>query len=398
MSVYKRGVHWWYSFWFEGQHIQQGTKVTSRKLASKMEAIHKAQLALGKYGLGPVKAVPRFADFADHYLDYSKANKPAYGVERYYVPKALVPFFGKFRLNEIGAKLVENYKQQRLGEGLKKSSINREVGLLKSMLSTAVKWGDVDKNGTREAKLFKLDEPPSDRVLSFEEEEKLLAACEGPELRGRAPHLKAIILVALYTGLRRGEILRLRWADIDFDNNLLIVRRSKTAAGQGRRVNLNTVLRELLWTLRQKAESEWIFPSPDRFQEPDKAAKHIRDIKHAFGQALKLAGVTPITFHQLRHTFCTRLANAGVPLPVIQDLAGHASILMTRRYTHPGNELKQKAVELLLAGRNGAETATKSATPVEMQPERRATEKGQVVQFRRLAKGAKREEVAQTST
>ncbi len=266
------------------------------------------------------------------------------------------------RLDQIDPLEVERFKQKRLKDSLKKSSINREVGLLKSMLKTAVEWELTNKNGTKEAKLFKLDEPLSNHVLSYEEEGKLLAACDEPELRHRAPHLRSIILLALYTGLRRGEILRLRWSDMDFQKKVLTVRKSKTKSGQGRRVNLNSVLMNTLLPMRQQEQGEWIFPSPNRYQTLGEPERHIGDVKNAFRRAVRLAGIASITFHQLRHTFCSRLADAGVPLPVIQDLAGHASIAMTRRYTHPSNEVKEKAVELLLVGRKSVEPATKPAT------------------------------------
>jgi integrase len=361
MALYRRGDEWWYHFWYQGQHIQQRTHTTNKQEARRKEAIHKAQLVLGQQTATP-KENPTFADFAPHYLKYSQANKPSYGVERYYINGTLVPFFGKLGLNKITPFHVELYKQKRLSDGLKKSSINREIGLLKSMLSIAVKWELTDKNGAKEAKLFKLDDPLPDRVLAYEEETRLLAACDQPELRYRAPHLKSIILVALYTGLRRGEILRLRWSDINLQQNMLIVRKSKTRSGQGRRVDLNSVLREWFLSLFEQGCGEWVFPSPKRFQKPGEPERHIGDVKNAFRRAVRLAGIEPITFHQLRHTFCSRLADAGVPLPVIQDLAGHASIMMTRRYTHPSNDLKKRAVELLLMGRNGGSSATKSAT------------------------------------
>ena len=380
MSVFKRGTYYWYAFWFKGQHIQRGTYVTSRRVALKMEAVHKAKLIEGKAELRPKKA-PLFSEFASRYLEFSKANKRAYVYDRYCIPQTLVPFFGDLRLDAINAGQVEEYKQRRLRDGLKKSSINREVGLLKSALNTAVGWELLDRNPAKGVKLFKLDEPLSDRVLSHEEENKLLAACDESELRYRAPHLKPIILIALYTGLRRGEILRLRWADIDFENSVLAVRKSKTKSGQGRRVNLNSVVRDVLLSLREKSQGEWVFPSPDRFQSPAEPERHIGDVKNAFHRAVRLTGIAPITFHQLRHTFCSRLADAGVPLPVIQDLAGHASIIMTRRYTHPGNELKQKAVELLLVPK----TTTKSATPAVGQAEAQLGSKGQIVQFKRVA-------------
>jgi len=325
-------------------------------MARRIESVHKAQLALGKHGLAK-KENPTFAEFAPRYLKYSEANKPAFSVERYYIPRTLVPFFGRHRLSEITAYTLEKYKQKRLGAKLKKSSINRELGLLKSMLTTAVKWELVENNGARDARLFKLDEPPVERVLSYEEEEKLLAACDDPELLFRAPHLKPIILVAVYTGLRRSEILRLRWADIDFDNDVLIVRKSKSRAGAGRLAYLNTLLRSTLQQWRQQVQGEWVFPSPKNPQE------HVGDIKHSFYRAVKIAGIPHLTFHQARHTFCTRLDAAGVSLSVIQELAGHASITVTRHYLHPAKELKRKAVELILPSRKEAEPATKAATP-----------------------------------
>jgi integrase len=349
MAVYRRGDddEWWYHFFYKGQHVQERTGTSNKQQAKRMEAVHKAELLLTRSIAGP-KQSPKFCEFAAPYLDYSKSNKLSYGVEVYYVNGTLVPFFGLLALDRITPFEVERFKQKRLKDGLKKSSINREIGLLKSMLRTAMEWELTSRNGAKEAKLFKLDDPLSDRVLSYEEERKLLAACDEPELRCRAPHLKSIVLVALYTGLRRGEILRLRWADIDFQQNVLTVQKAKTKSGRGRRVNLNSMLGETLRLLREAQESEWVFPSPKRFQTLGKPEKHIGDVKNAFRRAVRLSGIEPITFHQLRHTFCSRLADAGVPLPVIQDLAGHASITMTRRYTHPADEMKQKAVEILV--------------------------------------------------
>jgi integrase len=344
-------------------------------MAVRIESVHRTQLALGKHGLAK-KENPTFAKFAPRYLAYSKANKPAYTVERYYIPGTLVPFFGRSRLSEITAYSLEKYKQKRLDSGLKKSSINRELGLLKSMLSSAAKWQLIDANPARDGKLFKLDEPPSTRVLTYDEETKLLAACEDPELRLRAPHLKVLITAAICTGCRRGELLRLRWADIDFDSDILTVKKSKSRAGTGRIIYLNTLLRSTLQQWRHKVDGEWVFPSSKA------PGEHIGDVKNSLRRAVKISGITPVTCHQLRHTFCSRLSDAGVPIAVIQELAGHASIVMTRRYMHPANELKRKAVELVLPTKKEkrrqkkekkAKPATKAATPA-AQPEMQAQE------------------------
>lgn len=181
-------------------------------------------------------------------------------------------------------------------------------------------------------------------------------------------YLKLVILVALYTGLRRGEILRLCWPDIDFGKHRLSVRKSKTKAGK-REVYLNSMLHQQFLSLSQREQGEWVFPSPARFQTPGQPDRHIADVKNAFRRAVRLAGIKKITFHQLRHTFCSRLADAGIPLPVIQKLAGHASITMTSRYTHPADELKQSAVEILLKGRKGLVPATEPATELLKSPE-----------------------------
>ena len=360
MSLYRRGDEWWYHFWYEGKHVQGRTRTTNKQQARGIESIRRADLVQGK-SVPPQKTGPIFSKFAETYLAYSKANKQSYVVELYYVNGTLNPFFGKMRLDKIGPFEVECFKQKRLEDGVKKSSINREIGVIRSILRTAAEWGLITRNGAKEAKLFKLEEPEITRVLSYAEQDKLLAACDEPELLCRAQHLKSIIYIALYTGLRRGEILRLRWTDIDFQQNILIVRKSKTRSGR-RRVNLNSALRQMLISLSEQKSGEWVFPSPKRFQVPGEPERHMGDVKNAFRRAVRLSGIAPITFHQLRHTFCSRLADAGVPLPVIQELAGHASIIMTRRYTHPADALKQRAVEALLGGGNGAAPATKPAT------------------------------------
>ena len=196
-------------------------------------------------------------------------GKRCYGVEFYYVDRTLVPFFGRLRLKEITPTQVDRFKDRRLEDGLKKSSINREIGLLKSMLNRAVKWGLIGAHPAKDVELFELDDTSvSDRVLSTEEEAKVLAACDESELRYRAPHLKHVVLVRCSAGLRRGEILRLRWSDIDFEKGRLSVRKSKTKSGK-REVYLNSMLHQQLFSLSKRVHGEGVFPSPARFQKPD---------------------------------------------------------------------------------------------------------------------------------
>jgi hypothetical protein len=115
MALYRRGKEWWYHFWCHGFHIQERTNTTDKQEARQQEKDHKAELQLGLRSPEPQKN-PRFADFAVQYLAYSKANKPSYGVEFYYIDRTLSPFFGHLRLKQITASHVEMFKQKRLRE------------------------------------------------------------------------------------------------------------------------------------------------------------------------------------------------------------------------------------------------------------------------------------------
>jgi hypothetical protein len=177
MTLYRRGeeTEWWYHFRYQGRHIQERTRTTNKQEARKKETLRKAELIRGKQEKEPEEN-PKFVDFAVRYLSYSKTHKRCYGVEFYYVDRTLVPFFGRLRLKEITPTQVERFKDKRLAGGLKKSSINREIGLLKSMLHRAVKWGLIAAHPAKDVELFELDDSSvSDRVLSEDEETSLLS-------------------------------------------------------------------------------------------------------------------------------------------------------------------------------------------------------------------------------
>lgn len=185
----------------------------------------------------------------------------------------------------------------------------------------------------------------------------------------------------------------MRWADLDFDNSVLTVGKSKTRAGRGRIVDLNSALRALLLTLWHEATSgEWVFPSPKI------PGDHIGDIKNSFRRALRIGGIAHITFHQLRHTFCTRLGDGGVSLPVIQELAGHSSIVTTRRYMHPANELKRKAVESIWRGQKSPSPTTVPTTPDLSPKGRRPAKSRHHVEKPKVSRGMGRRVRAATAT
>ncbi len=169
--------------------------------------------------------------------------------------------------------------------------------------------------------------------MSIEEEDRLLACS--------APHLRPIIITALNTGKRRGEIFSLKWGNVDFENNQFIIDATNNKSKKVKNVPINSILRILLLGLRLKngMKREYVYLGDD--------GKPIMDIKTAFLNACRRANIEGLRFHDLRHTAGTRMHEKGVQIEDISEIFGHSSIELTRkRYIHPKDSLRD-AVEKL---------------------------------------------------
>lgn len=170
------------------------------------------------------------------------------------------------------------------------------------------------------------------RLLSGDEEVRLLAHC--------GPQLKPLVLTALHTGFRKSELLSLVWADVDFHRRAITVRAAYAKNGESRSVPTNDVLTMTLKAVRMNERIEgFVFCS--------QKGTPYRSFRSAFEQAVCKAGLEDFTFHDLRHTFASRLVMAGVDLPTVKELMGHKDITMTLRYTHLSSGHKQRAVRVL---------------------------------------------------
>ena len=171
------------------------------------------------------------------------------------------------------------------------------------------------------------------RVLTIEEEERLLACS--------AEHLKPILITALNTGMRKGEILSLKWSNVDFDNNMLIIDALNNKSKRVKRVPLNYVMSTMLKQLKLKNQklSEDVFLSDE--------GRPLKDVKTAFLNACRRADIHGLRLHDLRHTAGTRMVESGVSIVAISKILGHSSIEITmERYLHPEDSLRE-AVEKL---------------------------------------------------
>lgn len=291
---------------------------------------------------------PLFEDFVrGTYLPLQKTNKKRSYARDEQIAGMLCDFFKGKTLKEIKKSDVEKLKRERSESKTKydrkrsPATVNRELSVLSAILTLAVDDELIPSNPCRRVRPLRMDNERS-RYLTRDEEARLLATLEGQEW------LQNIVTMAINTGMRRGEIFKLRWFDVDFARGVIHVRDTKTA--KNRVVPMNAAVREMLE--RQPKKSGHVFPSP-------KTGGQLVDIKRPFGMACEAAGIADLRFHDLRHTAATRLADAGVNVVVIAEILGHSDIRTTKRYSHAMDEAKREAVEKLAASASARQTGVK---------------------------------------
>ena len=335
-GIAKRGNVWWYEFMIDGQPYRRPIpEAKTRTEAKNAMTAARAAVLNGTYEL-PVNA-QTFREFAEQvYLPWAKKNKRS---DETYKVAALVEHFGNKPLSKITTTMVEKYISLRkngithYGRARSAASVNRELTVLSSIYTLAIREKLVRSNPAAGVKKFHEDNKRV-RYLLSDEEKRLLAHC----IDERA-HLRPIVILAIHTGLRRGEILKLTTSDVDLFRNVLHVRNTKN--DKDRMVQINKIARAELLKLVKAAENHnYLFQNP-------KTNTHTKDIKRAFQKARTLAGLVNFRFHDLRHTFGSRLAEKGVDPFTIMQLMGHSDLRMTERYVHASDPRKHQAVAKL---------------------------------------------------
>jgi integrase len=248
----------------------------------------------------------------------------------------LVPFFGNRTLAEIDVALVEAFIYAKLDEGKAAKSIRNYLGLLHSILDHGLRRGWCQHNPVALVERPRADRDPDIRFLTVTELEEILAATPATPL-GRVDRL--VFLTAAMTGMRRGEVVAVRWQDIDWHARLIRVRRNFTRGQFGtpksrrssRAVPLAARLADELKAhyeqtpYKQEADLVFAHPQLGTVLDPSKLRKR-------FLACVRQAGVRRIRFHDLRHTFGTQMAAAGAPVRAIQEWLGHADLRTTLIY------------------------------------------------------------------
>jgi integrase len=354
MSARKRRIRkegkaveqWFVDFRFKhadgtAERFRIDSPVNTRRGAEQYEREVRQQLQDGKYRSeqeAPKDEVPTLEQFQDEFLiDSKNNNKPStLNTKRYMLRLHLVPFFGPMRLDKIGTQEIERYKALKLEEGQDPRSINNHLIALRKLLNLAVDYK-------------KLTHVPRFKAMKFGEQDfEFLDFAEADRFLAAAPlEWKPMLMLALRTGLRRGELLALKWEDIDLKAGRLIVKRTlwekeegTPKSGKRREIPLSTQTLAMLKAHRDL--NTYVFS--------DGAGKRLTPtgIQNVVPAVCRKAGLPKkLSWHDLRHTFASHLVMKGRSLVEVQQLLGHSTIVMTMRYAHLSPDVKRAAVEVL---------------------------------------------------
>ena len=344
---------------------------------STKQARTQAQEILAKYFRGEDPAKERkderacisYGDFLEtYYFPWVNANlRTAYEYRR--VLNVNCRGLMKTRLNAINRKMIEKWRMGLLAEGKSANTVNRVYTNLRASLSKAEEWELLEEHPLRKMKPLKTPQTFIVRYLEKDEEVRLREALDAREARKRVErysgnawraergyplypgteeltymdHIKPMVLLSMNTGMRQGEVFKLKWTDVNFNSRHITVTGHNAKNGKIRYIPLNTEAFDVLtkWADQSTNSSEYVFANKD--------GRPFDNIKKGWAKILKAAEIKGFRWHDLRHHFASKLVMAGVNLNTVRELLGHSSYAMTLRYAHLSAGHKAEAVELLIS-------------------------------------------------
>lgn len=314
MSIYKRGGIWWYSLSFRSFRERKPigpSKAQALEVFSKRRLEVRDELFFNIKNIEPIS----FKDFVPDYLEHVRKRKKSYS--RYVtIMDHYLLFFSDKMLDRITPSDIERYRDLRLTQQAAPATINKEVFCLSGLCRYAIRMNRLKNNPVSGLKKLRVEE----KSLSFLEKDEvkmLLAVAKG--------YLKAILTVAVYCGMRRNEILRLKWNDISFDQGFIQL--SQTKNGKVRFIPLIEEVKTELLKQPRIPGSDYVFLNKNN--------KPFGKVDKAYRSALTKAGITrKVRFHDLRHTYATHAIYQGTDPMVLKELLGHSTLQMVMRYVH----------------------------------------------------------------
>lgn len=339
MGLYKRkdSPVWWISFCYNRRQYKKSTGTTDRRLAERIYARVLTQLTEGKWFEIDEARQRTFDELMEKFMNEYAVTKEPTTQKRYRAALShLRPYFQGRTLADITPRLISDYLNMRRTEAAAPSTICKEYNMLSKAFNLAWKQWE----WCRENPCQKVQRPQNNRQvtrwLTIEEEKRLLYACRG-YLNNQ---LVDIVITALHTGMRLGELLDLRWQDVDLFRKTITVLKTKNK--DPKTIPMTETLADMF---RHKAKV--VSMSGYVFTTSTGTRIRARNLQREFYKAIKKAQIENFRFHDLRHTFATRLVQQGVDLYTVARLLGHRDLSTTQRYAHHNPESLRASVKIL---------------------------------------------------
>lgn len=348
-GIYKRGnVHWIRYAGLEGRTVYESSGSDKFRVAETLLIQRRQSIKEGKQPEIKKIANHTFRELAEKYLSWINGRQKSAKVKGYIIGQLLTTF-GSLPLRRFSTVIVEQLQTDLMNRGLKNSSCNKVLTILKHMFTKAVEWDMVESETLKRVRKVKLlsDDSKRLRFLSKEECQALINACD--------TYLKLVVVTALNTGMRKSEVLSLKWDNVDLRHGFILL--DVTKNGERREIPINETLRQSLQAITRRLDIPYVFYD-------HVTGNRYMDIKRSFKTALRKAGIRDFHFHDLRHTFASHLVMAGIDITTVKELLGHKTLTMTLRYSHLAPAHKVKAVDILDNAMNGKPTIQKLYNPM----------------------------------
>jgi len=342
MGCFKKDNRWYIDYYLSnGQRKREVVNITGKdpftitlRDAEKALSIRKAEIAQRKFDITKTEKPIKFEKLVEAYLQWADENHKT--PERDHgACKNLLAYFGGKNIYTLTLWELDKYKSARKKQGRKPETINKELGAIRRMFNLARQGAlslRIGKNPVEGVKLVKV---PKNKPRTYQ-------PCEFRALYEAASHhFKPILLCAYMTGMRRSEISRLKWKDVDFEDGTIYI--AETKNDEPRTIPMSQALLNTLVNIKDTADSDFVFTTPE-----GKPYTSLSAWKRAWSTALKKSGIENGRFHDLRHTFVSNLiVNEKEDFATVMALSGHKDISMLKRYSHTQEEAKKDAIKKL---------------------------------------------------
>ena len=344
MGIYKANGRstYWMALKVNGKRIQRSTKTRDKKLADQVFEKWKHEVYEHTWLGKPIKTP--LAELINLYMKtHAKPSKISWRDDEYMLTR-----FRNEMEHEVGLSVtiqdinplrIESFRAHLKADGLSNARINRFLACIRTLFNKAIQWDKLAKNPVKGLVFYK--EMPRTKALELGQIRALLDAC--------SERLRPIVQVAVFSGLRQGDIFKLRWDNINFDAKIISLVQSKTTRPLA--FQLGEPLASMLKSVPKYPDCPLVF------SKNGKPLTNHGWVRLDFEKALKEAGIASFQFRDLRRTFGTQLARMGVNLKVIAKLMGHTSTRMTEQYVHVSQSTEKEALDQLGARIAGLQAA-----------------------------------------